>query len=246
MDGELRWAAYFAELSEELSRDAEEPVTFEKVVSRAVEVVPGCDHAGLHLRQRRGRAASMAASDDVAHRADALQVECGDGPCLDAAFEAENFVVHDLRTERRWPRWAPLAADLGLRSSLSVRLTADGTTIGALNFYSDQPGTFDEDQDIAMIFASHAAEAMSKAKLVNGLRNALDSRHTIGIAQGVLAVRYGISYERAFEVLHRYSNDHNVKLRDVAEEVLEARGLPGRDLGAGSAASAVSSPEQRV
>ena len=68
---------------------------------------------------------------------------------------------------------------------------------------------------------------MANARLVGGLRTALDSRHTIGMAQGVLAVRYDVSYERAFQVLHRYSNDNNVKLRDVAEQVLETRALPG-------------------
>ena len=67
---------------------------------------------------------------------------------------------------------------------------------------------------------------MSNARLVTGLQGALESRHLIGIAQGVLAMRYGISYERAFDVLHRYSNDTNTKLRDVAAQVLDERDLP--------------------
>ncbi len=54
----------------------------------------------------------------------------------------------------------------------------------------------------------------------------MESRHTIGIAQGVLAVRYDISYERAFQVLHRLSNDRNIKLRDLAQQILDERGLP--------------------
>ncbi len=54
----------------------------------------------------------------------------------------------------------------------------------------------------------------------------MDSRHSIGMAQGVLAVRYDISFERAFQLLHRYSNDHNIKLRSLAEQVLVHRCLP--------------------
>ena len=66
----------------------------------------------------------------------------------------------------------------------------------------------------------------SSVRLVSGLQSAVESRHVIGMAQGVLAVKYGISYEAAFEVLHRYSNDFNTKLRDVATRVVETRDLP--------------------
>ncbi len=226
MGADIRLAALFADLSGELSSNLDGPLTFQRVVDRALEVVPGCDHCGLHLRKRKGKAESATATDEIAAEADRIQDELQSGPCVDAAFEEENFVVHDLLTEIRWPQWAARASALGIRSSMSIRLTANDVTIGALNLYSDQPGSFDGDQDIALIFASYAASAMANARLVGGLRTALDSRHTIGIAQGVLAVRYDISYERAFQVLHRYSNDHNVKLRDVAEQVLETRSLP--------------------
>lgn len=227
MNDDIKMASFFAELSEELSSSLDGPLTFQRVVDRALEVVPGCDHCGLHLRSRRGKVESATSTDPIAAEADSLQDELQEGPCVDAAFQNENFVVHDLMTDERWPVWASRAADLGIRSSMSIRLTANDATIGALNLYGDKPGAFDGDHDIAMIFASHAAAAMANARLVGGLRNALDSRHTIGVAQGVLAMRYGISYERAFQVLHRYSNDHNVKLRDVAEQVLEVRTLPG-------------------
>ena len=176
----------------------------------------------------------MASSDEIAARADALQEELQDGPCLDAAFEQQNFVVHDLRTETRWPQWAPRAAELGLRSSMSIRLTSNHESVGALNLYGVNPGDFAGDQDIAMIFATYAAEAMTKARLVSGLRSAMDSRHTIGMAQGVLAVRYDITFERAFQLLHRYSNDHNIKLRDLAEQVLASGRSPTRGASAAS------------
>jgi len=229
LNDDIRMASVFAELSEELFSNPEGPLTFQRVVDRALEVVPGCDHCGLHLRKRRGKAESATSTDEIAAEADRLQDELQDGPCVDAAFQQENFVIRDVRTDERWPTWAARVADLGIRSSMSIRLTANDVTIGALNFYGDRPEAFDGDHDIAMIFASHAAAAMANARLVGGLRNALDSRHTIGVAQGVLAVRYGISYERAFQVLHRYSNDHNIKLRDVAERVLETRELPGNE-----------------
>ncbi len=226
MDDNIKLAAYFAQVSEDLFSEPDIPLTFARVVRRAVEVIPGVRHCGLTLRRHRAYAESVASSDQTAARADALQDELKEGPCLDAAFEQQNFVVHDLRTETRWPTWAPRVAELGLRSSLSIRLTSNHESVGALNLYGVNPSDFAGDQDMAMIFATYAAEAMTKARLVSGLRSAMDSRHTIGMAQGVLAVRYDITFERAFQLLHRYSNEQNVKLRDLAEQVLEQRSLP--------------------
>jgi AmiR/NasT family two-component response regulator len=59
-----------------------------------------------------------------------------------------------------------------------------------------------------------------------GLNTALDTRKLIGQAQGILMERYGLDEARAFEVLRRYSQDRNVKLREVAEHLIANRQLP--------------------
>lgn len=56
----------------------------------------------------------------------------------------------------------------------------------------------------------------------------VDAKHRIGIAQGILMSRYDISKDAAFQVLRRYSNSMNIKLRDVAERVHELGDLPPR------------------
>ena len=76
------------------------------------------------------------------------------------------------------------------------------------------------------MFASHAATAVSNTQLVSGLQTALQSRHLIGVAQGILMAQYDMGLETAFEVLRRYSSHTNVKLRDVAKQVVELRALP--------------------
>jgi GAF domain-containing protein len=222
-----RLAAYFAQVAEELLADPGE-VTFERVVRRAVQVVPAADHGSITLRQRRGRVETVASTDVLVDEVDAAQYTLREGPCLDAAFEDASCTVHDLRTDERWPRWSRFAFDRGLRSALAIRLHAEDRTLGALNLYATRSGAFDQDTvDTALIFASHAAEALNKARLVSNLEAALESRHLIGMAQGVLAVRYDVPYEAAFTVLQRFSNDHNIKLRDVARQVLDSRELPG-------------------
>ncbi|MEI5674514.1 MULTISPECIES: GAF and ANTAR domain-containing protein [unclassified Nocardioides] len=229
MSDGMRLAAYFAQVAEDLLADPGE-VTFERVVRRAVDVVPAADHCGITLRQRRGRAENVAATDDLVVAVDSAQYALGEGPCLDAAFKAGSRIAHDLHADDRWPRWSRVALDHGVRSVLAIRLHAGDRTLGALNLYAARSGAFDTDTvDTALIFATHAAEALSQARLVSNLEAALESRHDIGMAQGVLAVRYDVSYEAAFTVLQRFSNDNNVKLREVARMVLESRELPVLD-----------------
>lgn len=221
-------AARFAELSGDLLSVPDEAVTFDRVARKAVEVIPGCSMAGVTLRRRRGGPRTVASTDQVVNQLDALQEALGRGPCLDPAFDRHNYVVVDLDGNGGYGEWSRAATELGVHASMAVRLHTDSETLGALTLHARRPGTFDrESVDIALIFATHATEALSKARMITGLQVALESRHLIGMAQGVLAVRYGISYERAFDTLHRYSNQNNVKLRTVAQLVVDLQALPG-------------------
>lgn len=228
MTDERRLAARLAEISSDLQGAPNEDLTFDAVVRRAVEVVPGCDACSITLRRRRHRAETIAFTDPTIAELDAVQYALDQGPCLDAAFERGSVVAADLAHAPEWPLWAARARSAGIWSAMAIRLHTERETLGALNLYARTRGVFDDEAvDIAVVYAAHATDAMSKARLVTGLRAALESRHLIGMAQGVLATKYDISFERAFEVLHRYSNDSNTKLRDVAALVVESRDLPG-------------------
>jgi len=232
MDSRTELAARFAGLSQSLLGWRAEPVSFEMVAHRAVEVVPGCRWAGITMR-RGARGTSMASTGPVAARLDELQYALAEGPCLEAARERAHCISPDLEAESRWPAWSGEARALGVGSVLSVRLHTDSETLGALNLYAPCPHVFDAPAlDIAAIFAIHATSALEQAKLVAGLQSAMQSRHVIGIAQGVLAVRYGIAYDTAFDVLRRLSNELNVKLKDLAQQVADQRGLPDEATGA--------------
>jgi len=67
---------------------------------------------------------------------------------------------------------------------------------------------------------------LSIAHLVSTLEAAVEGRHEIGVAQGVLMARYDLDRNQAFDSLRRYSSHANVKLRDVAGLVIEQGGLP--------------------
>jgi len=117
---------------------------------------------------------------------------------------------------------------LGVASVLAVELTdVDDRRIGSINVYWTRPRQFTaDDVAFANIFARHGALALSRSLDEAGLNVALDSRKLIGQAQGILMERYELDESRAFEVLRRYSQDHNVKLRQVAEHLIATRQLP--------------------
>lgn len=220
-------AASFARLSRDLLTKPDGELTFQRIAERAVEVIPPCDFVGITMRRRQGRAESVASTSDLADRCDALQYELDEGPCLDAVSEDEAYLIEDVGSDPRWPNWGPLAAREGVGSILSVRMANDTEVLGALNLYSTKARAFDSDSvDLSLVFASHAATAINNAQLVNGLQTALQSRHLIGVAQGILMAQYDLGLETSFEVLRRYSSHANVKLRDVASHVVELRALP--------------------
>ncbi len=212
---------------------ADEPTlqqTLDRVVELAVTMIDGCESAGISL-VTRGRIESPAVSDPLVARGDELQYELGEGPCLDAIHDSSLVEARDVAADSRWPRWAPKVADeLGVRSMLCVQLYTSETAHGALNMYATTPDAFGtEDHHLASTFAAVAAAAISAARTEEQLQSAVQTRTLIGQAQGILMERFTLSASRAFAVLSRVSQDSNVKLVDVARQIVDTRRVPGID-----------------
>ena len=222
-------AAFFAKVSRELLNEPEEQITFQRVALLAVEAVPACDWSGVSLRRRRGRVESIASSAPMADQLDSWQNTLGEGPGVDSIEKNQLHLVEDVRTETRWPGWVSQVASAGVGSSLSLPLATEAHALGVLNLYAAHPLAFTADAvERALIFASHASTAIGTARLVTGLQTAVQSRHLIGVAQGIIMARYEMTLDASFEVLRRYSSHSNRKLRDVAQLVVEQRLLPAR------------------
>jgi GAF domain-containing protein len=220
-------ASDFAQLSRDLMADPDEQPTLQMVADRAVAVVPACDFASVSLRRRRGRIETSASTSELASACDALQYELDEGPCLEAVWDGDSYLAEDIAKDRRWPLWGPRVADLGVGSVLAIQLTSETETIGALNLYATASHAFQSDDvDLALVYTIHAANALNSARLVSGLQTAVHSRHLIGVAQGILMATYNLSMNQSFELLRRYSSQGNVKLREVAEHVVDHGGLP--------------------
>jgi GAF domain-containing protein len=220
-------ADVFARLAVELHEEPGVEETVEAVLQFALQAV-SCTHAGVVLSQRGGQLETVAVTDPLVEQSDQVQRDSGEGPSLEVIRDRDAVLVPDTASDDRYPIWAPKVAALGLRSVLSVRLHASGITLGVLQLFNTEPYAFEHDDDaVAHILARHASVAVASARQEASLWQAIDARKLIGQAQGILMERFGIDGDQAFTVLRRYSQDNNIKLRDVAHRLIETRKLPG-------------------
>lgn len=219
-------AVEFADLARHLTEEHELHQATKKIVEYATKLTEAED-GGVALLGADHHLQVVAASGESVIDADHVQESLHEGPALTAARTGETCVVRDVARDGRWPLWGPIAAELGLRSAVSTCLYTGQRTLGTLNLYSREANRLDDDDVTrAQVLASHAAIAIDFIQQENGLRHAVETRNVIGQAQGLLMERYGLDARRAFEVLRRYSEDTNIKLRVVAEELVANRHLP--------------------
>lgn len=195
--------------------------TLDTIVQTVVLALPAFNHAGISITHRDGRIETMSGTDQLVWELDSLQYELGEGPCVDSIREHPVVLVERAHHEQRWPRYIPRAIQSGLRAQLGLRLYSDGETLGGLNLYSTQSETIDPDsRELAELFATHAAIALGRARKEDQLNQAIATRKIIGQAIGIVMERYQLSEERAFQFLIRASQSGNVKLREVAQEIV--------------------------
>lgn len=226
MPEELNIAATLAETTRELAGEADLDAALKLIIDLATESIV-CDSASITLRLSGGRFHTLAPTGENVRRADSLQYELNEGPCVAATWTDGMFLVEDLLNDPRFPNWGPRAAALGMHSILSLHLYTTKQSVGALNLYGTQSHRYtDLDVEMARVVAAHASAALARLRIEQDLWTAIDSRHLIGQAQGILMGKLDISTEQAFAVLQRYSKHTNRKLRDVAEDIIQTRKLP--------------------
>lgn len=228
----LSQANRLAQMALDMAEQPDVAHTLEHILLNARSSLPG-DAAGVLLIGDGGRVETAAATDAAVRQADQLQNSCGEGTWLvtgspdDLGPGGHTQLIADTRRNERFPQWSSGLAALGFGSVLSIHLFTPARTLGALNVYAQAPLAFgDDDVELAEIFGRHASVALMSAQFGESLRAAVSSRHVIGQAQGILMERYQVDADRAFEVLRRYSQHKNIKLRVIAEQVIVNHRLP--------------------
>lgn len=209
----------------------------DEVVRYAVDTVTPAMACGLTV-ERDGKLLTVASSDGLARGLDEVQYGRDEGPCLTAMRTGTTVVITDLAADDRWGDYQIDALAYGMAASLSVTLDAGPDMRGALNLYSGEPKVFDAAwQQQAEGLADEASRALRLAmrlsdqvQLTQHLETAMASRSVIDQALGIIMGQNRCTATEAFTILRRASNHRNIKLRDVAQEIVTR--VSGEPMGA--------------
>ena len=200
----------------------------ERVVHAVRRHVSGCDEVGVTILSA-GRPHTAAYTTVQTLEIDAVQYALDDGPCLDAARRRRENRVDDLVVDDgRWPEFAKECRDDGMRSLLALPLISGDECVGAINLYGWAPNAFDAfDASLVRVAASRCADAVVAVSTLDGvqrlagqLEQAMASRAVIEQAKGVIMAMRGVPEHEAFEVLRKSSQDRNVKVRELAHQIV--------------------------
>jgi GAF domain-containing protein len=230
-------ASATAELQELLLATEDITGFLDHLATLAVTVLPADTSCGITLR-RDHRAMTVSSSDTRASQVDEIQYGHDEGPCLHALHTGQVVVVDDLAADDRWGAYQMPALAHGIRSSLSLPLRTNGDVIGALNIYASTPHAFGpQEQRAACRFADETSRALALAvriadrtEMSDHLQTALVSRAVIDQALGIIMGQNRCTADEAFDVLRTISQNRNIKLRDIAADMVTAvSGRPPAD-----------------
>lgn len=161
-----------------------------------------------------------------------LEVELGEGPCIESVRAGEPVLVDDLAAvSDRYPTFAPRALDAGVGAIHAIPLAGRGSTVGALDMMSRTPRQLSPTEltiaqmlcDVAVSYIYTVRLHEESTRLAAQLQSALDLRVVIEQAKGMLAERHGEDMPAAFERLRIRARSSNTTVRDVAKQVVQGR-----------------------
>lgn len=202
--------------------------TLTRVADLTVKAIPAVDVVGITLPVE-GRKRTAIYTDETSPQVDQAQYDSGEGPCLDAFREQRITTIESTREDGEWAEFRRTCVDHGIFSTISFPLVVDKTAVGAMNLYARRERAFTEaDVETGSQFATQAAIVLANAQaywdaheLSTQLGEAMANRAAIEQAKGILMGARRCTGEEAFQILVKASQRENVKLRAVAQRLVD-------------------------
>lgn len=225
---EFQVADVFVELADTLVDDFD-VMDFLHVLAERSVLLLGVSAAGILLTDERGTLQVVAASSERTRLLELFQLQSDQGPCVDCFRSGRPVSVADLPAAGRWPRFTVAATEVGFAAVHAVPMRLRTETIGALNFFSVQPGPVDADKlrlgqalaDIATIGLLQQRAIHHRDALTEQLQTALNTRILIEQAKGILGERLRTSVDDAFTLLRGTARARNLRLSQLAQAVID-------------------------
>lgn len=221
----------FVELADTLVDDFDIVDLLTTLSGRCVEILD-VDAAGIMLVGPDDTLRAAASSSEVMRIVELFEIQAQEGPCWDSYRTGQPVVNQDLAdVDGRWPTFAPVATAAGFRAADAVPLRLRDQIIGALNLFSAEPGSLDDDDlvvaralaDVATIAILQQRRIFDTDTVNDQLNHALTSRITIEQAKGIVAERERLDMPEAFDRLRTYARSNNQRLHDVATALIDGK-----------------------
>jgi ANTAR domain len=162
-----------------------------------------------------------------------LQMELGEGPCLQAHASGIPVPLPDLTAENanRWPTFAAAALAVGVQAEFSLPLSGGPSGIGTLDLCRDAPGTLsDEHLEDALATAEIARDAVLYQQYAPGGGSPAELLETVGNdriviyqATGMIAAQLDETVSNALARLRAAAFGSGRPIYDIAQDVVERR-----------------------
>ncbi|MCT9621682.1 MULTISPECIES: GAF and ANTAR domain-containing protein [unclassified Curtobacterium] len=228
---EHRLVDTFVALTDILVDDYDVVELLQNLVDSVVDIFDA-SAAGILLVNQSQELEVLASTSDRSSFLGLLQLDAGEGPCVECFATGRPVSVRDhAEMERRWPTFAAASAESGYASVHAIPMRLRDTTLGSLNLFRESEGALNRDDALAAQALTDVAtisilqqRSLEHANLAQQqLQRALDSRIVIEQAKGFLAQTHRIDMDQAFAKLRAHARSNQELLADVARAVVERR-----------------------
>ncbi|WP_058047602.1 GAF and ANTAR domain-containing protein [Streptomyces roseifaciens] len=202
-----------------------------RLTAHCVELLD-IDAVGVMIVNSCGELQVIAASDEHTRLLELFALQHDQGPCAECYRTGLPQLDIDLESPRAgaaFGAFAEYARGAGFRVTHAIPMRLRHQVIGALNLLHSRPGGIAEpDVRLAQALADVATIAILQQRTIERgnvdkaqLQAALNSRVVIEQAKGVLAERWQIGPDEAFERLRGYARPRQLRLSELARQVVE-------------------------
>ena len=195
--------------------------------------------AGIMLMSGDIPAGTLCTTNETSGLIERLQFELGEGPCVDAYRHDRPVLEPDLAdpSTPRWPAFCEPALAAGVRAVFGFPLQVGAVRLGALNLYSDRPGTLTYEQHAdALVLADVVAQAILVLQadappdmLATELEAGSDFHLVVHQAAGMVSAQFEVSIGQALIRLRAHAFGCGRPVTEVARDVVARRLRFGAD-----------------
>jgi hypothetical protein len=202
----------------------------DRLAELAARQVPACSGADAAAWRHGELTAAAASHPDLAELTEVQRV-AGRGPTISAITSGGPVHCPDTLGEERWPEYAAAALRCGVRCCVAIAHQAGDLAV-TLVLSAARPRSLDPEQlPLAELLVAlggamlgNASEYSDSKRVALQLADAAQSRELVDQAKGMLMHALGCTADEALARLRHISQQHNIKVTEVAVRIISASG----------------------